>query len=330
MKVKEKFKRLFTNSNGQVVVIVALLITAVIGMTALVVDMGSLYEDRRTLQGVADAAALAGVQELPESTSAARDTAISNIEKNYYDENDNIIVDIQFDSFMGVPDTKIIVTVSNPDSPVIFGRVYGADSVDIGATATAIVGSPLSYGNHVVPWGLTEGDYEYGQELTLKYGAPPENSPGNFGALRIDPGGANTAYENGIKYGCKTPLEIGDWISVLPGNRVGPTEVGVTGRIALEPDGVWTDPISDLYDDDFNLERYDSQFIIIPIISHWPQGSSGDVQILDFKPFIISNYVPAGGHAFVEGIFLKSALIVTEGGIGGIDQTGIRIIRLIK
>jgi len=330
MLIIKKFKRFFINSDGQVIVIVALLIVAIVGMTALVVDMGSLYEDRRSLQGVADAAALAGAQELPESISAADQEARNSIEKNYQDDNDNVSVDIQFDSFLGVPDAMITVTVTNPDSPIRFGRVYGPGSSEVGATATAVVGSPNPYGNHVVPWGLIEGEYEYGLEYKLKYGAPPENSPGNFGALRIDPGGANSAYINGIIYGCKTPLEVGNWVDVLTGNRVGPTEDGVTGRISLEPDGVMTEPISDLYDDDFNLERYDSQFIIIPIISHWPPGSSQEVQILDFKPFIISKFIEEGGHSYVEGVFLRSALLVTEGGIGGLDGTGIRIIRLIK
>ena len=332
MSLVRKIKKRLAGSNGAVAVIVALLITALVGMTALVVDMGSLYEDRRSLQGVADAAALAGVQELPESQENAENAAHDSIKNNRPDDY-SVVIDnciIEFDSYGGVEKTKITVTVNNPDSPLYFGKIYtDSNSLNVGASATAIMGSPNPYGNHVVPWGLTKGDYVYGQPYLLKYGAPPEHSPGNFGALRIDPGGANPAYENAIINGCITPLKIYDWINVLTGNRVGPTEDGVTGRIALKPDGVMTDP-STLYDDDYELAIYDSQFIIIPIISDWPSGASQSVQILDFKPFIISKFVEAGGHSYVEGIFLSGASIVTEGQIGGLDDSGIRTIRLIK
>ncbi|GAI23673.1 unnamed protein product, partial [marine sediment metagenome] len=59
-----KIKR-FKSENGAVVVIVALSIVALMMVTALTIDVGSLYEERRHLQTVADAAALAGAQQLP-------------------------------------------------------------------------------------------------------------------------------------------------------------------------------------------------------------------------------------------------------------------------
>lgn len=326
MSLIKKIKKHLAGSNGVVAVIVALLITGIIGMTALVVDMGSLYEDRRSLQGVADAAALAGVQELPESRANAEQAAMNSVAQNYQD--DNYIVGIEIGSFMGVPDTEIKVTVSNPDSPLYFGRIYGSNSENVGATATAIMGSPNPIGEHVVPWGLTEGDYVYGEEVFLKYGAPPEHSPGNFGSLRIDGQGADD-YREGIINGCDTPLFIGMPVQTLTGNKVGPTEQGVNGRVARLPDGVWTKPLSSLWDENYCLQIYDTQFIIIPIISEWPSGS-GWVTILDFKLFVISEFVEAGGHSYVKGTFIKCAVFPTTGGVGGLDDTGLRTIRLIK
>lgn len=334
MLVIKKVRKLFDNSNGQVAVIAAILIVAIVGMTALVVDMGSLYEDRRSLQGTADAAALAGAQELPESRADATQEAIDNIEKNYQDDNNNLSVSIEFDSFMGVPDAMITATVSNPDSPIRFGRVYGSSSADISATATAVVGSPEDYSDWVVPWGLIEGEYATGTSYTLKYGAPPENSPGNFGALAIDGSGSNT-YESTIINGSQTPINIGDLVDTQTGNMTGKTKSGVGGRIARQPDGVWTDA-SDLYTYDSEsgeiLAIYDTQFVLIPIISHWPPGSSEEVEILDFEIFIIEEppeNIP-GGKCKVEGVFLEEALVVWDGGINAVDQTGIRIVRLIK
>ena len=295
---------------------------AFIGITALVIDMGSLYEDRRSLQSVADAAALAGVQELPESKSSAIQEATDSIAIN---RPDITTIDIQVDTHF-VADDQITVTVYNPDSPVYFGKIFGVNSVNVGATATAVIGSPPGYS--VAPWGLLEGPYTFGQPYTLKYGAPPELSPGNFGALAIDGNGA-PPYEEAIVFGTKTLLHIGDWVDTKPGNMAGPTRDGVEDRVAQLPDGIWTTGLVTPAPD-FHLLRGDSQFIIVPIISFWPNGSH-PTQIVDFKPFIISS--PPGGtgnNAEVTGIFLDEALIITNGGIGGVDQTGIRIIRLIK
>jgi hypothetical protein len=220
----------------------------------------------------------------------------------------------------------IVVTVSNPDSPIRFGGIYNHSSANVIASATAVIGSPSGYS--VVPWGLLEGIYEPGVEYTLKYGAPPEYSPGNFGALGIDGPGANI-YEESIVNGCETPIKIGDWIDVKTGNMAGPTRDGVEDRVALEPDGIWTED-DDLFTETYDLKIGDSQFIIIPIITPWPIGHSDQVQIITFKPFVISSYSGQGGQAEVVGTFLSKALIITNGGIGGVDETGIRIIRLIK
>ena len=69
-------KKNISNEKGQVVIIAALLIVSLLGMTALVVDVGSIYEERRQTQTVADAAALAGAQDLPENPGQAIQNAI--------------------------------------------------------------------------------------------------------------------------------------------------------------------------------------------------------------------------------------------------------------
>ena len=73
VKIKKNF---ISNESGQVIVIFALLIVALMGMMALVIDEGSVYEVRRHLQTVADSAALAGAHELPESPDNAVQKAI--------------------------------------------------------------------------------------------------------------------------------------------------------------------------------------------------------------------------------------------------------------
>ena len=56
---------------GQTLLIFVLALTVLLGMTAMAIDVGLLFEDRRHMQNTADAAALAGVAELPGNPAAA-------------------------------------------------------------------------------------------------------------------------------------------------------------------------------------------------------------------------------------------------------------------
>src|SRR5207247_7895068 len=69
------------SEDGQVVVLVAVFMLGLIGMTALVVDVGSWFRQQRATQSTVDAAALAGAQALPDTAQA---TAIA---KDYGSKN---------------------------------------------------------------------------------------------------------------------------------------------------------------------------------------------------------------------------------------------------
>ncbi|MEE8347156.1 MAG: pilus assembly protein TadG-related protein, partial [Dehalococcoidia bacterium] len=50
---------------GQTLVLFVLALGVIMGFTAMTVDVGMFFQERRSLQNAADAAALAGIQELP-------------------------------------------------------------------------------------------------------------------------------------------------------------------------------------------------------------------------------------------------------------------------
>jgi len=63
--------------------IAALIIAvALFGVAATVVDSGAVYATRRNLQTTADAAALAGVQDLPANTGGASASASYYVQQN--------------------------------------------------------------------------------------------------------------------------------------------------------------------------------------------------------------------------------------------------------
>jgi Flp pilus assembly protein TadG len=55
---------------GQVLVVVALALVALLGIAAFSIDVGYAYYAKRQLQSATDAAALAGAQDLPNATTA--------------------------------------------------------------------------------------------------------------------------------------------------------------------------------------------------------------------------------------------------------------------
>src|SRR3954469_13612856 len=72
------------DESGQAIVLSAVWMVVLLGMAGLVIDVGSWYRAPRNLQSDADAAALAGAQELPDDTATAGVMAKSFAKKNGY------------------------------------------------------------------------------------------------------------------------------------------------------------------------------------------------------------------------------------------------------
>jgi len=70
--------RLFADQRGQVLPIVAVMMTVMLGMIGFVVDVGDVYAGYNQLQESTDAAALAGATALPASTAVATATLYSS------------------------------------------------------------------------------------------------------------------------------------------------------------------------------------------------------------------------------------------------------------
>jgi hypothetical protein len=112
-------------------VLTTLFIAALLGIAALVLDLGTWFRNQRDLQAVADSAALAGAQELPEDTSLARSRAIE-----YATKNGGNSPGITFSSSGGGAPNTIRVQLERP-APGFFAKVFGVNSVQIRAHAAA-------------------------------------------------------------------------------------------------------------------------------------------------------------------------------------------------
>ena len=73
--MKKLMRRLHDEESGQVIVLVAILMVGLVAVVGLVTDGGMVFTQRRDLQNVADAAALAGAMQIDQDAyraSAAR------------------------------------------------------------------------------------------------------------------------------------------------------------------------------------------------------------------------------------------------------------------
>jgi Flp pilus assembly protein TadG len=312
------FKKYFLNQSGQVAVLIGFMLVAVVGLLAYVVDEGVIYESRRSFQTVADSAALAGAQELPEHPDAAVQAA-TDYAAMHEIASEDLTITIQ-DTF--VSNDTIQVVSADMDRQLNFGGIFGMNTTAVGADATALIGSPGEFLG-TVPWAVPEEIWVPGEEYTLKANRP--GSPGNFQALSIGGTGANI-YLNNIANGSNIPLNVGDILPTEPGNMDDPTAEGSDIRVYGHED-FELNAFSELVvatADGYELDRTDSQFIMCPVIAELPEGRD-DVQIVSFAPFLITEL----NGAEVIGVFLHKALIVYEGSVAGVNETGIRIIRLV-
>lgn len=122
------------DEKGQAMVLTVLFLTVLLGCAALVLDVGSWFREQRGAQAAADAAALAGAQALPESTATS-----SALAAQYLAANGGGTGEFAWSSDRAPSDT-ITVKVRR-DAPGVFAKLFGIDSVDVGATARARSGS---------------------------------------------------------------------------------------------------------------------------------------------------------------------------------------------
>src|SRR5579875_1069493 len=115
---------------GVVLILVAILLTAILASAALAIDLGSFYQAQTRAQSAADAAALAAAQDLAGSSSTAAAADGTTIAQTNYP---GATVTVS------QPTTNEAKVTVNASSPSIFGQALGLTSARVGATAVAAV-----------------------------------------------------------------------------------------------------------------------------------------------------------------------------------------------
>lgn len=168
---------------GQATVMLVVCLVVLLGMAALVLDVGSWFQAQRQTQSAADAAALAAAQALPGNVAAANAFAGQYLAKN---GGGTAKVTV---STKDLPNDTVSVALTR-QTPGFFARVLGVDAVDVNAKATARTG-PAGTVRHGAPFGVDVAhpmlqctpEPCFGRETELEL---DKVGPGAFRLLNID------------------------------------------------------------------------------------------------------------------------------------------------
>lgn len=287
-------KSLLQDRKGTVLVTLAAGMVALLGLVAIVSDVGLLYLNRVRLVNGVDAAALAGVAELPAAdkavTTASHYAAVNGIDPARLE--------------IVVADDEASLTVrSRRRVPLFWARVLGFREAQVAAGATAATEALTGY-QGVFPLGVEWEDFEYGVQYRLKNGGGG-GTKGNYGALALGGRGANNYRENLANCYCNW-LRVGregrvELVETEPGNMSGPTSDGVRRRIQA-----CTHNPPCTFD---NYHPDCPRIVVLPVVEGILQGRSL-VKVVGFTAFFLEGVGGSGVDNYVLGRFIQ---IVREG-----------------
>ncbi|MBP2639435.1 MAG: hypothetical protein H6Q66_386 [Firmicutes bacterium] len=284
------------NSKGSVVIIVAAAMVVMLGFAALVIDVGAWYNGRVQLSNLADAAALAGAQDLPDTAAAEGTARVYAAISPPGHAGDVITVDAQTDHIT-VDATRV--------APSYFARVLGINNVTITAHARVnrgVAGSarsvvPLGYvADPDQPFPLTKG-VEY--PITLEAG---EGTKGNYllldfpvNPINIVPGpiysSAGGDFMNYIMYGYGGTIQVNSYVWSNTGLKVGQVSPAINYRVG---DTVIVPVITKM---SFDASTGKSEYLTWGFAAFQVTGYSGKTVKGKFLEFNTSDAGPGGNPA---------------------------------
>jgi len=205
------------SDRGQATVLTLVFLVVLLGMAALVLDIGSWYRADRATQSTADAAALAGAQALPSSPTNANTLSLQYVTKNGGGS-----PSVTFSTKYLTNDT-VKVNVTKP-AQGIFTKLFGVRTVTVGSHASARA-SLMDQAKYVAPIGVNilnpklKGTTTcpcFGSTNLTVLPLGKTGAPGAFDLLNIDSSHGGTGpsiLADWILHGYDGYLSLGDYFS---------------------------------------------------------------------------------------------------------------------
>lgn len=330
--------RLRRAERGQILAMMAVATVGLVGLGALVLDVGAAYRGQRKAQSAADGSALAAAQMLPKSTSEAIKASSAVEGKNLPDGK----VTLSFSSTYVANDTAI--TRADTTTPSFLAKVLGVSIFNETAKARAVTGSYTGWSKGMSPWVTDKATITWGSIIQFKVKSGDQASSGNFGAARLpinemgcalSGGGSDYRKLIGGSYN-SCMVKLGDQLNPETGNVTGPTNQGLIDRGVIQN----FDPFSILTsqaDGSWVLTTYSHpNLIVIPVIDKFNNGNSNPFTVVGFAWFIITSYTSNTVNGMFIGSWAPGGAQCSTGGsttscpIGGFSPYGFKVIVLTE
>jgi len=304
------------NDRGQATVITLVFLVVLLGMAALVLDIGSWYRADRATQSTADAAALAGAQALPYDTANARALATQYANKNGGGVSGGDITITS--SPYGANDT-IRVQVHRTAAGV-FTKLFGVNQVGVGSKATARA-SLMQSAQYVAPIGVnvkhpmlkgTSACPCFGPGYTTTLPLGKTGAPGSFDLLNIDGSSGGTGGQILAKWilqGYSGYLPIGSYLS--------------------DTGSKWNDS---LVQNALEQRMNTNPVLLFPVYDTLSgSGSNAVYHVVGWAAFHITGHTANGNGGSITGWFERISWdgIESTASDGSNPDLGVRVVKLI-
>lgn len=292
------------NNKGSAAVVLCLLMTAIMGLTALVIDIGIVYAERIQLTNALDSAALAAALELPEHSASARTVAEDYLRKNGINPAQTTIALSS--------DNKSIKIEGTKNVKHLFAPIIGINSSNVNAQTKAMI-APVKSVKGIKPFAVEAFDFSYGDLVTLKVGAG-DGYHGNYGVIALGGEGASNFKANAL-YGYNGTISVGDYLSTEPGNMVGASNT-IQNYINSEQSS---------FD---NFSRNSIRVWTLPLVDSLVLDGRDTALVVGFGVFYVENVTKVSSKMVFNGRFIRYALnSVTDESLSDTGAYGAKLSR---
>jgi Flp pilus assembly protein TadG len=313
-------KKILGSQKGAVLLLAAVVLPAMLGFGALAIDIGMLYKSKTELSAAADAAALAGAQELPKKPGQAEAVAQEYASRNGK-PGDQVTVTVAADNRSLEVDIKRVV-------PLYLANIFAKNSSLVAEKSKAQVSVAASV-PWIVPFVIPKTQvFDHVHTFTMRI--PDPNKPyGQYEFDYMNVGIENTdfaTYIKYLKYGYQKTFKVGESVKYL-----GPSSGGKESV-----DAFFDRTVRDANSDYTKAEGGQPRVMLIPVVEAMlprttPSGTP--MKIIGFVGFFLETVYKGsyGKTYYAKGKFLKDLNVGS--GQTSADATidfGVRTIQLVR
>jgi len=135
---------------GQIVVIFALMLTALIGLVGIAIDTTYAWRESLRVQRAADAAALAGVVYMPGAQDTAFSTATDTAKQNGF----VVVTNVTSVDPSGADNPRELDVTISTKVPTFFSRIFGINTFTVTRESKAVYVTPVPMGSPLAYYGV--------------------------------------------------------------------------------------------------------------------------------------------------------------------------------